>query len=129
MIRKHNYEYFIPISYEKQGGPNSCPKYWCFGFKNSNLLSALHLYLDEGSLHPIFCLIHLLHRIQPQPLLEMTTMMMMTKGWHPHPYTLPDVTIPKSKGCLAYNQFHLDDQQDNKLFKIHLFLMLCNQFL
>ena len=77
MIRKHNYEYFIPISYEKQGGPNSCPKYWCFGFKNSNLLSALHLYLDEGSLHPIFCLIHLLHRIQPQPLQEMITMMMM----------------------------------------------------
>ena len=47
------------------------------GFKNSNLLSALHLYLDEGSLHPIFCLIHLLHRIQPQPLQEMITMMMM----------------------------------------------------
>ena len=40
-------------------------------------ISPLHLsyYLDGGSLHPILCLIHPLNSIQP--LLEITTMMMI----------------------------------------------------
>ena len=41
-------------------------EYCLFGLKNSTLLSALPLYLDEGSLHPTFSLIHPHNTIQAQ---------------------------------------------------------------
>ena len=91
--------------------------------KNSNMLSALHLYLDEEWLHPIFCLIHPLNSVQPQPLLEMRVMMMMIA-----PVPLSSVqccNILTSKARMAYNNNQLkpDHRRWHEMhqpFEIHL---------
>ena len=106
------------------GWTNSCPKYCWLGFsKNPNMLSALHLYLDEEWLHPIFCLIHPLNSVQPQPLLEMRVMMMMIASVSLSSVQCCNILTSKARMAYNNNQLKPDHRRWHEMhqpFEIHL---------
>ena len=87
------------------------------------MLSALHLYLDEEWLHPIFCLIHPLNSVQPQPLLEMRVMMMMIASVSLSSVQCCNILTSKARMAYNNNQLKPDHRRWHEMhqpFEIHL---------